>query len=198
MKKYDVFISHAYEDKSSFSNELAVALKKAGLKIWYSGFDLKIGDSIAESINRALQDARFGIVIISPVYLRKKWAMNELHALFASETSKDRILPVYHNISQDEVLNHFPLIADRFAINSDVDMQLIVNKLLQVIQGKRKYTRKKKPTEATEKNADLSAAPKGETNVTGNQGFIALGNMTFNAKQVAGGNIVNTTKKKKK
>lgn len=195
MKKYDVFLSHAYEDKSSFSNELAHALKKAGLKIWYSGFELKVGDPIAESINEALKDARFGIVIISPVYLRKQWAMNELNALFASETAGKKILPVYHNIKVADVINAFPLIADRFALSSDQDMQHIVNSLLQVVKSKRKYIRRKNTTEI---QSEPDSAREEGIKITGNHGFIALGNMAVNAKQVAGRDIINTTKKKKK
>ena len=37
--EYDVFISHATEDKD-FTTPLAVALREAGLKVWYDDFEL--------------------------------------------------------------------------------------------------------------------------------------------------------------
>ena len=135
---YDIFISHAFEDKEAFANELAMELTKSGLKVWYSGFDLKLGDSISTSINDALKKSAFGIVLISPVYFRKQWAMNELNALFAQEKGQNRILPILHNISVDEIRNHFPILADRYMISSDKGMNAVVNKILQTMSRMKK------------------------------------------------------------
>lgn len=189
---YDVFISHAYEDKDPFVNELALALKKNGLKVWYSGFELKIGDSIAENVNAALRDAKYSIVIVSPVYLEKQWAMAELNALFSQEAERSRILPVLHNISVRQIQKRLPILADRFAISSGKNISVIVNKILQVIKGKRKYSRKssepeKKPVKKKKQSPQGSAVS--------NAGFITLGG-TINIKggQVAGGDIHNHDK----
>ena len=136
---YDVFISHAFEDKNPFTNELAYALKTKGLKIWYSGFELKLGDSIAGCVNKALKGAKYGVVVISPIYLKKQWAMNELKALFAQEADCNRILPILHNITIDEIKKHLPMLADRYAISSDRGLEFIVNKILEVIKSEKKY-----------------------------------------------------------
>ena len=189
---YDVFISHAYEDKDPFVNELALALKKSGLKVWYSGFELKIGDSIAENVNAALRDAKYSLVIVSPVYLEKQWAMAELNALFSQEAERNRILPILHHISVRQIQKRIPILADRFAISSGKNMAVIVNKIVQVVKGKRKYTRKnsgpeKKPAKKKKQS------PKGAA--VSNAGFITLGG-TINIKggQVAGGDIHNHEK----
>jgi hypothetical protein len=134
---YDVFISHAYEDKNVFTNELAIALKEEGLKIWYSGFELKLGDSITDSVNNALKGAEYGIVVISPIYLEKQWAMSELKALFTQEAERNRILPILHNITMDEIKEQLPMLADRYAISSDKGLEFIVNKVMEVITGRR-------------------------------------------------------------
>ena len=133
---YDVFISHAFEDKNTFTNELALALKKKGLKVWYSGSELKLGDSIADSVNKALKGAKYGVVVISPIYLEKQWAMSELKALFAQEADRNRILPILYNIGMDEIKEQLPMLADRYAISSDKGLEFIVNKVLEVISGK--------------------------------------------------------------
>jgi len=48
---YDAFISHAIEDKASLAKPLATALIKRGLKIWYDEFELRVGNSLRESID---------------------------------------------------------------------------------------------------------------------------------------------------
>jgi len=130
---HDVFISHAFEDKQAFANELALELTKAGLKVWYSGFELKLGDSIAGSVNKGLKDAAFGIVVVSPVYLEKQWTINELNALFAQEAGENRILPILHDITVDEIKERFPILADRYMISSGQGMSFVVNKVLQAM-----------------------------------------------------------------
>lgn len=132
---YDVFISHAFEDKNTFTNALALTLKEKGLKVWYSGFELKMGDSITSSVNNALKNAKYAVVVISPVYLGKTWAMNELQALFAGEAKHKRILPILHQISVDEIKTHLPVLADRYAISSDQKLEVIVGKILEVVTG---------------------------------------------------------------
>ena len=134
---YDVFISHAFEDKNDFANELALALKKKGLKVWYSGFELKLGDSIADSVNKALKGAKYGIVVISPIYLKKQWAMSEFNALLTQEAERNRILPILHNISVDEIKELLPVLADRYAVSSDKGLEFIVNKVMEVIKGEK-------------------------------------------------------------
>jgi hypothetical protein len=134
---YDVFISHAFEDKNDFVDELAFALKEKGLKVYYSGFELKIGDSITDSVNNALKTSKYGIVIISPIYLEKHWAMQEFNALFAQEAERNRILPILHHISVEEVKKHLPIFVDRYAISSDKGIKFISDKVIETITGKK-------------------------------------------------------------
>ena len=69
IKKYDVFISHATEDKQSFVEPLANALKEVGIKVWYDGFVLEWGDGLRDSIDRGLVNSKYGIVVFSKAYL---------------------------------------------------------------------------------------------------------------------------------
>ncbi|MDQ3110979.1 MAG: toll/interleukin-1 receptor domain-containing protein [Bacteroidota bacterium] len=198
-KLYDVFISHAYEDKNEFANTLAMALKKKGLKIWYSGLELKLGDSITDNINDALKNSRFGIVLISPVYLEKKWAMNELKSLFSIEAENSHVLPILHGITINEIKKSLPVLADRFAISSDQGIQIVVNRILQAVNGKRKYTKSKnvkgkKNTVAPKAKKPKSKIEKAGVTIT-DSGFIMLGgNLNVKAKEVAGRDIKKTKK----
>lgn len=121
--RYDVFISHASEDKRTFVDALAVALRAAGVKVWYDNFMLEWGDSLRGMIDRGLADSRFGIVVLSSAFLKKKkWTEHELDALFARESTGNKVvLPIWHNITRDDLIQYSPSFADRLAKNSATD-----------------------------------------------------------------------------
>lgn len=135
--EYDAFISHAVEDKIPIANELCAKLERAGLKIWYSGKELGIGDSIEKTIERGLNRSRYGIVIFSPTYLAKNWTIREFYTLLAKEIEEQKvILPVLYNITLDELRNKDMVMADRFAVNSDKGMDFVVDRLVREIRKK--------------------------------------------------------------
>lgn len=63
-KEYDVFISHASEDKEEVVRPLANALKDRKLNVWYDEFELKIGDSLRQKIDKGVAKSKFGIIIL--------------------------------------------------------------------------------------------------------------------------------------
>lgn len=133
--EYDAFISHAVEDKIPLANELCSKLENAGLKIWYSGKELGVGDSIEKTIQKGLNRSRFGIVIFSPTYLAKNWTIREFYTLLSKEIEEHKvILPVLYNVTLDDLKNKDLLMADRFAVNADRGMDFVVQKLVQEIQ----------------------------------------------------------------
>jgi cold shock CspA family protein len=136
--KHDIFISHASEDKELFVRELAKSLSDKGLAVWYDEFSLKIGDSLSDSIGKGLTNSSFGVVVISPNFLAKKWPKRELAALVAREDHEDKvILPIWHKITKREVLDHLPLIADKVALNSDDGIEAVTRKILEVVKPER-------------------------------------------------------------
>jgi hypothetical protein len=133
--EYDAFISHAVEDKIPIANELCAKLEMAGLKIWYSGKELGIGDSIEKTIEKGLNRSRYGIVILSPTYLAKNWTIREFYTLLAKEIEEQKvILPVLYNITLDELKNKDLLMADRFAVNAERGIDFVVERLVKEIR----------------------------------------------------------------
>ena len=57
MKEWDVFISHASEDKEEFVRPLAHLLEERGFKVWYDEFTIKPGDRISASISKGLANS---------------------------------------------------------------------------------------------------------------------------------------------
>ncbi len=116
---YDVFISHASEDKENFVRPFANCLKESGLNVWYDEFELRIGDSLRRAIDNGLRNSRYGIVVLSEAFFNKEWPQKELDGLFAREVNGEKvILPIWHKISKNEVLKYSPIIADMLAINT--------------------------------------------------------------------------------
>lgn len=115
-RQFDVFISHASEDKDEVVRPLAEALRNGGLEVWYDEFELKIGDSLRRKIDHGLANSRFGMVILSRPFFGKGWTNYELDGLVTRAVSGDQILlPIWHNVSKDEVMSYSASLADKVA-----------------------------------------------------------------------------------
>jgi hypothetical protein len=130
---YDVFVSHASEDKEDFVRPLAKALQEAGLRVWLDEWELKLGDSLRRSIDKGLRQSRFGLVVFSHAFFAKEWPQNELDGLAAlAQEGEKKILPVWHNIAREEVANYSPMMADKLAAKSSQGIPKIVEMVLAV------------------------------------------------------------------
>lgn len=119
MFKYDVFISHASEDKDLVARPISNALSKYGLNVWFDEMTLSIGDSLSRSIDRGLSESEYGIIILSPAFFAKNWPEYELRGLNAKEIrGKKVILPLWHNVDIDEVIRYSPSLADKLALST--------------------------------------------------------------------------------
>lgn len=116
-KDFDVFISHASEDKDDVVRPLAHALRDLGLEVWYDEFEMTIGKSLRRSIDKGLRASRFGIVILSPSFFAKGWPNYELDGLVTREVvgGTPIILPVWHKVTRDDVMRYSASLADKLA-----------------------------------------------------------------------------------
>lgn len=130
---HDVFVCHASEDKDGFVRPLAERLRAHHLEVWYDEFALRVGDSLRQAIDRGLANSRFGIVVLSPAFFRKRWTQRELNGLVAREMHEGRelVLPIWHGVDQAEIIKHSPPLADAYAINSTSGMGNVVAELLK-------------------------------------------------------------------
>jgi len=135
--EYDIFISHASEDKDELVRPLAEALIKKGASVWYDEFTLKVGDSLRKSIDHGLAKSRFGTVVLSNAFFKKNWTEYELNGMVAREMNGHKmILPIWHMVSKDKVLSFSPTLADKVALNSSIlSIEEIADALLEVING---------------------------------------------------------------
>lgn len=134
-KVYDVFVSHASEDKD-VARPLAEALRAAGLSVWFDEFELKIGSSLRQNIDKGLARSRFGIVVLSPDFLAKGWTNYELDGIVSRSVNGEQvILPIWHQITKQEVIDFSPSLADKVARNtSTFTVEEIATEIAEVIQ----------------------------------------------------------------
>ena len=134
--EYDVFISHAAEDKEEVVRPLAHALQGKGLDVWYDEFELRIGDSLRRKIDSGIARSRFGVVVLSSSFFAKGWPQYELDGLVTMAVSgKQVLLPLWHGVSKDQVVGYSPSLADRVALRtSDYTIDEIAAEITAVIR----------------------------------------------------------------
>jgi hypothetical protein len=116
---YDVFISHAGEDKDEVARPLHDLLADRELTVWLDEIEMKVGARLRRSIDRAVATSRYAVVVLSPTFFSKQWTQYELDGLVAREmTGEQIILPIWHRLTRDDLLAVSPSLADRIALNT--------------------------------------------------------------------------------
>lgn len=90
-----VFLCHATADKP-FVRRLGAELERFGFDVWIDERNIAVGDSLRESIEAAMDHAKFVIVVLSPTSVRRPWVRDEISAAFDIEMERGSkiILPV--------------------------------------------------------------------------------------------------------
>jgi len=135
--RFDVFISHASEDKETFVRALAAELARLGLRVWYDESTLKLGDSLRDKIDEGLASSEYGVVVLSAAFFSKNWPQAELGGLFAREMQGRKvILPVRHGLTQADVVKHSPLLADKLATLTEKGVETVAAEIFAVVRPK--------------------------------------------------------------
>ena len=120
-EKYDLFLCHAWDDRKGVAKELCNKLLALGISVWFSEKDLPLGSTMLREIDKGLAKSRAGIVLVTPAFLKRVEnegvADKELSALLA----KDRLVPIVHNTTYDELRNVSPLLGSRSGLDTGED-----------------------------------------------------------------------------
>ena len=129
-KKY--FISHASEDKDGFVRPLVEKMRAQGVLVWYDEYSLKIGESLTESIDRGIRECDYGVVVLSHNFFKKNWTNLEYNSLNTRDVSQRGgvILPIWHGVCSDDIAKYNLSLADKMALNSSGDLDVLVKKLI--------------------------------------------------------------------
>lgn len=121
LPEYDVFVSHAWEDKAEFVDEFVDKLRKLGIKVWYDTSEIKWGDSMRARIDDGLKKSKFGVAVLSPDYIKdgKYWTKTELDGLFQLDSINGKtLLPVWHKLTKKDVMEYSPIIGTKLAMTT--------------------------------------------------------------------------------
>jgi len=130
------FISHDSRDKDAIARPIVIGLSAIRCPVWFDEFSLNVGDRLRESIERGLREARKCILIITPNFIGNRgWTREEFNAIFTRELVEQAnvILPVWHNVTRNQVFAFSPVLADRLAVNWNVGADEAVRRLRRAI-----------------------------------------------------------------
>lgn len=115
----DLFLCHAWDDRESAARELHSLLTANDASVWFSQDDVGLGTSLLREIDRGLRNSRIGIVLVTPALLKSLEAEGiadkELSALLAT----DRVIPVAHGTTFEELREVSPLLASRSGLSTE-------------------------------------------------------------------------------
>lgn len=132
---WDVFISHASEDKDSVARPLRDALTPLGITVWLDEAQMRIGNSLRRKIDDGIRSSRFGIVVLSEAFFRKGWTNHELDGLVTRTVAGEQsLLPIWHDLSAEQVRAFSPSLADKVALSTNqFSIEDIAEKIAAVV-----------------------------------------------------------------
>jgi len=133
--EYDVFLSHASEDKDEVARPLATLLQELGLRVWFDEFEFRIGDNLIAKLNAGIDNSRSGILILSNDFFGKNWTQHELNTLENRAVAENRVLfPIWHKITEAEIRAYRASLANIFARSTATHtVKEIANEIYEVI-----------------------------------------------------------------
>ena len=139
---FDVFICHASEDKEAVARPLAQILRSRGFSVWIDEVELKLGDSLRQTIDAGLRTSTFGAVVLSPSFFEKRWPQWELDGLADRELSSGTkvVLPIWHEVDHDDVAAHSPSLAGKLAARTSDGVERVADAVAEVLGGRTEST----------------------------------------------------------
>jgi hypothetical protein len=130
----DVFLCHAWDDRTGAAKELHDLLESRGVRVWFSEKDVALGTPLLREIDRGLAKSRVGVVLVTPALLSRLRgegiADKELSALLAREL----LVPVVHNTTYEALREVSPLLGSRSGLSTaENPMANVAAKLAELV-----------------------------------------------------------------
>jgi hypothetical protein len=152
---YDVFISHASEDKDAIARPIAQALARQGLKAFLDEAHIGWGENFTKKINTALGASRYVLAIVSSHSVTKDWPILELNAALAMEANGLKtVIPV---VVGKPDLGKLPLLQAKDWYVWKDDVEALALRVRQVVKGELRGAARRQAVEA--RGSSASAVP---------------------------------------
>jgi len=129
----DVFLCHAWDDRSGAAKELHDQLESRGVKVWFSEKDV----ALLREIDKGLAKSRIGIVLVTPALLRRLKAEGIAEKELSALLARDQLIPIVHETTYEALRDVSPLLGSRSGLSTaEAPMADVAAKLaeLTVIQ----------------------------------------------------------------
>lgn len=134
-KEWDIFISHASEDKAEIVEPLAKLLQSWGVRVWYDEFELKLGDSLSRKIDYGLIQSNFGLVVLSKSFFEKQWTEYELRSLLSRVVSGEPVvLPLWYDIEKEDVQKYSLYLSDIKALSTNIGIEKLALEIVNRVR----------------------------------------------------------------
>jgi hypothetical protein len=132
-REWDTFLSYARIDGASAGGELRRHLEALGVRVWFDEIAITPGKSQALQMDKGLQKARAGVVLLTPAYLVGRfWTERELGALL----HKEMLIPVLHGVTFDQVAEYSGILPDLAGFETSRDtVEVIAEKIAAAVVG---------------------------------------------------------------
>lgn len=134
---WDVFLSHASEDKAAVARPLRNALAALGVRVWLDEAQVRLGDSLRRKIDQGIRSSKFGVIVLSEAFFAKGWTNHELDGIVTRNVAGEQsMLPIWHGITAEQVRGYSPSLADKIALStSNHSIEDIAQQIAQVVTG---------------------------------------------------------------
>ena len=114
----DVFLCHAWDDRQGSAKQLHDLLEAKGVRVWFSEKDLGLGVPMMRAIDKGLVNSRVGIVLVTPAMLQRLPTEGVADKELAALLRRERLIPVVHGTTYEELEKVSLLLASRAGLNS--------------------------------------------------------------------------------
>lgn len=130
-REWDVFLSYARIDGAATAAALRTALEQLEVRVWFDEVAITPGRSQALQMDKGLQKARAGVVLLTPAYLVGRfWTERELGALL----HKDVLIPVLDGVTFHEVKQYSGILPDLAGFETARDsVEIIAQKVAAAV-----------------------------------------------------------------
>ncbi len=130
---YEIFISHASEDKADIARPIFEACQRAALKAFLDEKHIGWGDTFTNKINTALGASRTVLAVITSNSVTKEWPLLEINTALALEVSgSKRVIPLVVGTPD---LSKLPLIRTKKWLTWDGDAEKVAAELKRLVKG---------------------------------------------------------------
>jgi hypothetical protein len=132
-RELDLFLSYARIDGAEVGAALYRALRERKVRMWFDAIAITPGISQALQMDRGLQRARAGALLLTPAYLVGRfWTERELGGVH-----KALLIPVLHNVTFAQVAEYSGILPDLAGFETSRDsIDVIADKIAAVVSSR--------------------------------------------------------------